>query len=66
MGREGLRMGIFGTYRQQFSTEHQEATLVEMKERENKSNRHTVLHVLLRSWQLQHLEERIWSNYYIT
>ena len=31
MGREGLRMGIFGTYRQQFSTEHQEATLVEMK-----------------------------------
>jgi len=30
MGREGLRMGIFGRYRPQFSTEYQEAAVTEM------------------------------------
>ena len=62
MGR-GLTMGIFGRYRPQFSTEHGEAVVVEMWERENKCNRRSVLRVLLLFLQLQDLEERSWSKY---
>ena len=40
-------MRIFGRYRPEISIEHQEAEVVEMWERENECNQHSVLHFLL-------------------